>query len=398
MWTLLIGSLLLAPAADVEVRTLSGQKVAGILQSLSGATISIEASDGRKEFATRNLLNVALKSPVNPPSEAPSVWVDLADGSRVVATSFASEQGKASLKLPGGQSVSLPTSAISAVRLKEQSDKFAAQWADIVAAPRSGDVIVIRRDEAIDYQEGIIGDVTAETVQFTLDGDRIDVKRSRVEGFLLFHRQGAELPPAACQVVGRDGSRLAARQLALVDGQLEVTTSAGVRFVQSLNQVTELDFSLGKLRYLSDLEPQRIEQTPYFAVDGKRLDADRYYAPRFDQSFAGQTLRLSSGAYEKGIAVKSRTRLVYRLPQEFTRFEAVAGIDAAVAPLGDVHVTVRGEEGAPPLWEADIRGSDPPLPISIDIRGLKRLEIEVDFGAGGDVGDYLNLCEARIIQ
>jgi hypothetical protein len=398
MWALIFSSVLLAAAPDAEVRTLRGETAKGTLHSVTEAAVVLESSAGRRDFPASDLLSVTIKADGTAPAGVASVWLDLVDGSRLVGSNYSTTQGKAALTNLSGQAIELPTRVIAAVRFKEQSDKIAAQWADIVAAPRAADVIVVRRDEAIDFQEGIVGDVAAETVQFTLDGDRIDVKRPRVEGLLYFHRGGGELPKAVCQVVGHDGSRWQARQLALTDGRLEVTTPAGAKLVQPIEGLQELDFSLGKLRYLSDLEPQSTEHTPYFGIEGKKLESDRYYQPRMDRSFDGGPLRLETATHEKGIALKSRTRLVYRLPGDFSRFEALAGIDAGVAPLGDVKLTIRGDNAAQPLLEAEIRGGDPPLPLSIDIQGQKRLEIEVDFGGGGDVGDYLNLCEARIIQ
>ena len=80
------------------------------------------------------------------------------------------------------------------MRLKEQNEKIAQQWVEIVASKRAADLIVVRRDEAIDYLEGVLGDVTPEAVQFKLEGDVVNVKRPRVEGFLYFHPPGADLP------------------------------------------------------------------------------------------------------------------------------------------------------------------------------------------------------------
>jgi hypothetical protein len=342
-------------------------------------------------------MSVHIKSGEAPVANA-IIGVDLIDGSHLAAVDYQSKKGEATIYLRGEQELKLPTSSIVHVRLKEQSEKIAVQWRDVLAAPRAGDVIVIRRDEAIDYQEGVLGDVSAETVQFMLDGDRVNVKRPRVEGFLYFHKSAGELPAAVCQVKLHSGSRLQARSVTLRDGQLQVVTTAGVTIDVPLEQASELDFSLGKLRYVSDLDPERVEHTPYLHAAGSPPELDRYYEPRFDRSFDGELLQLGNQSYAKGIALKSRTTLTYRLPGKFSRFEAIAGIDAAVAPLGHVRLVIRGDEKSPPLFETEIDGNDSPKPISVDVSSLKRLVIEVDFGQGGDVADYLDLVEARIIQ
>ena len=43
-------------------------------------------------------------------------------------------------------------------------------------------------------------------------------------------------------------------------------------------------------------------------------------------------------------------------------------------------------------------GNDAPLPIEVDIAGVKRLKIVVDYGQNLDTGDWLNLCDARIVK
>jgi hypothetical protein len=48
--------------------------------------------------------------------------------------------------------------------------------------------------------------------------------------------------------------------------------------------------------------------------------------------------------------------------------------------------------------ETTLAGTDAPQPLSIDLSGVRRLTIEVDFGEAGDTGDHVNLCDVRIIQ
>jgi hypothetical protein len=50
------------------------------------------------------------------------------------------------------------------------------------------------------------------------------------------------------------------------------------------------------------------------------------------------------------------------------------------------------------LLTADVEGGQAPREIKLDIAGVKRLKIVVDFGQNLDTGDWLNLCEARLIK
>ena len=50
------------------------------------------------------------------------------------------------------------------------------------------------------------------------------------------------------------------------------------------------------------------------------------------------------------------------------------------------------------LKEDTITGKSEPINLSLDVRGVKRLSLLVDFGDDLDVGDQLNLCDARLVE
>jgi hypothetical protein len=50
------------------------------------------------------------------------------------------------------------------------------------------------------------------------------------------------------------------------------------------------------------------------------------------------------------------------------------------------------------LFDEAIRGADEPRQLDISLAGVRRLQILVDYGEDLDVGDHLNLCEARIVK
>jgi hypothetical protein len=96
------------------------------------------------------------------------------------------------------------------------------------------------------------------------------------------------------------------------------------------------------------------------------------------------------------LTIRSRTELVYRLSGEFRQFLAVAGIDDRVRPAGNVRLVISGDDRE--LFAETITGSDEPMPINLDITGVKRLKILVDFGQQLDLADCLDLCDARITK
>jgi alpha-galactosidase len=121
-----------------------------------------------------------------------------------------------------------------------------------------------------------------------------------------------------------------------------------------------------------------------------------FYAYRRDVGFEQNPLRLDGKEYKKGLALASRTELVYKLPGKFRMFRATVGIDDRVRDTGSVHVEIRGD--GKPLWQADVRGTEPARELELQIAGVKLLEIVADFGENLDVGDRLVLGEAQVTK
>jgi len=152
-----------------------------------------------------------------------------------------------------------------------------------------------------------------------------------------------------------------------------------------------LDFSLGKVKYLSQMEPREVKYTPFFDVEFKY---------RRDKNLDGDPLRLGSKTYARGLCIHSKTIIVYRINTDYRRLQAVIGIDRAVAMkgLGDVHLVISNRDNKKVLFEADVRGTDKPRTIDIDVSQVRDLQILVDFGGDLDISDWLNLADARVTK
>src|SRR4029077_5685187 len=118
------------------------------------------------------------------------------------------------------------------------------------------------------------------------------------------------------------------------DGKLEVTTLAGPKFIRPIDTISRLDFSAGKLVYLSDLEPESVKWTPYLDFGDAAPALAKYYAPRRDEGREHQPLRVNGHSFSKDVSRASRTTVVYRLPPGIKKFKALAGIDDSVRDGG----------------------------------------------------------------
>ena len=419
MNTVLAICLLSLTAVDVDVKTVDDVQVQGELVQLSSDTIVLQTATGEQTFKIHELLSAMPRREAAPKAAPPGdILVELLDGSRIRAVSYEVMKGNALIGLPRGGVVESATRSIKSVLLRPHDEvpDLVGQWSVLRTETAIGDTVVIRKEVekevVVDGKTvtktfltlapyvGVINDVTPGEANFKFGEKIIEVKRAKIEGLLYHQRAGRELPEATCHVADLDGSSWHVRSLNLVKDSVELVTSAGVKVSLSLSQIKDFDFSVGNSVYLSDLEPETSRWAAYFgSADQASLAA--FYAPRMDESFNGDKLSLFVGnqvkQFDKGVAIHSRTSLIYRLSGKYRHFVTKVGIDPTVRDGGNVKLVISGDGKT--IFEAVVTGKDAdPLDLDLDIDGVDRLKILVDFGEELDISDHLNLCNAKITK
>jgi hypothetical protein len=390
-------SLMTAGPPLVQVQTLSGEMVSGTLVEIGPQRIGLETPSGRLTLETERVVALApVEAPAATAGET-AVWVDLADGSSLVAASITSSGGTTRLGWGGERRIELPSRAVVAVRFQAQADATAAEWARLQESEAAGDVLVIRKGNSLDFHRGVLREIGPASVRFEVDGEVLPVKREKVFGVIVYQAPVRSLPESVCHLVEANGSTWDAHTIGLDDGQVQWTTPLGLVVKRPLGELVKIDFSQGKIVYLSDLKPESVEWTPYIAAGKPLASWSEFFRPRNDQSLRSGPLELGGKSYKKGLALHSRTTMVYRLAGRFHRFKATAGIDDRFRPRGNVRLVIRGDDQV--LLTLMVAGTDEqPQPIDVDLGGARRLTILVDFGDDLDVADHLDLCEARIVK
>jgi hypothetical protein len=406
-------------AAEVSATRLDGSTVEGELKGWEDDLVVLETTEGDQRIALKELLSLRWQ-PVTPATEsdmaAASGQVELVDGSVLPISEFRSSASRANVTLAGPASshtdaLTIAKRQIAAVRLQPLDAALVEQWNDIRETKPAADVIVLlnREGQSLDYVEGVLGDVSPEKVEFEIDGDTVrKIDRKKVAGFIYFRRDAEEKSEPRFAILGRSGLKANTVHARLEDNVIQLTTAGGTKLSWPLEDVDVADFSGGKIVYLSDLEPASKISMPLVALpDGTSL-ASKYVEPRRDQSAYGGSLTLAIGdglsnpsnsgtqSFNKGVAIRSRTELVYRLPSGYRRLNAIAGIDPVTRASGNVHLEIFGDDRS--LLSSDVTGIDPPQTIDLEVAGVKRLKIVVDYGQNLDTGDWLNLCDLRIVK
>jgi hypothetical protein len=406
-----------AAAAEVSVTRLDGSAVTGKLREWNAGELRITTSTGDQQIPTNQLVSLRWESGANstPAADKATGTVELIDGSILPIKTIRVDRSEATVtfaaqEASAGKPLTLPIGQIAVIRLRQLDGPLATQWDEMQRQNLANDVIaVLKKDgKSLDYAEGVMGDISDEKIEFKLEGETQRVDRAKIAGAIYYRpdRRMKEEPKASIQ--GRWGLRVSAARVELKDSLLEMTTAAGVKLTWPLNDISLADFSAGKLMYLSDIEPASAKWTPFVGLPPSATLVAEYGQPRRNQSAFGGPLTLvmkeggsaaaqaADRTFSKGLALRSRTEIVYRLPIGFQRFIAIAGIDPATASAGNVRLSVLGDDRV--LIETEVTGDQPPQPIQIDISNVKRLKIVVDYGQNLDTGDWLNLCDARIAK
>ena len=381
--------------------------------------------------------------------ELPSefVVIDLTDGSRLLATELTTKGKTTTLQLfPQGE-LKLPLDHLVAVRLTvadiAQVFDSPADWVKLLEKNSTkGDRLVVGTVGSLDAHEGILNEITDETIRFSVDGETLPVPRRKVFG-LIFHQQErpkTERPFA--RLVCWNGTFLALNSLkfavpngAFPEGEETVawTTLGGAEGRCRLEDVDEIVFETMGTVFLSELTPNHIEQTLPFVWEKQNVVNSsplalfqRFQANRLQKDNKSpidpvlerivprrlpgdsrstktiewpipdfQGIELDGTVYRQGFVIPAKTTLVFPLKEPYKTFTAKIGIDDRIRPDGLVRLTILGDEFL--LLDTVVYGDEPTGDIRLNIEQYRKLTISVDFVNGDPKAAVLSLAELKLV-
>jgi hypothetical protein len=406
---------LLAALPDVTVRPLEGESVRGKLTALSLTNVTIETIHGEQRLEATRLLSVEF--PAKSSISKPAAWIELMDDSKVVATAFTASAGKARCEQSSQPAIELPTRAVRTVRFHSQTPDVAAQWREITSSQPSGDLLVIRKtatrtveqgdaeprtvsEQSLDQLEGTILEVTSDRVVFELEGEKVPVRREKLEGIVFYQSAKREFAPAVARVVDASASHWLVSNLELSPDRLRATTRGGVPLEFPIATLMRIDYAVGNVAFLADLEPDSgIGELP-LSLQSAAMDHkySRLFQSRTSPPLGASGFRIGGQQFENGLSLHSPVKLVYRVPQGFRTLKAVAGVDDSIVAPGRFNLVISGD-GKELLRQAfSPEEQRKAVPLNIDLNGVRRITIGIESDKGQDIGDRLDLCEARFTK
>lgn len=431
-----------APAADLK--TLANKTVSGDLVSISDkAGIVIRPKDAKDPVATplANALQLDL-APVAAGKLPPCVRVELSDGSVIYCKPEGGvrlfDKNQVELTLLSGTKVVTPLKTLYTVLRNGQDAKFreSKEWQTCVdrslgiikgvKSKTPSDVRVKKEGETINgfrvtFLEGGEGTTFHYAREGSEDEDKNNPKKFNLLdkdslGVIFARNVNQTFVPSVCKVDDLEQNRFVAAKVELKEGgNLAVTTVTGAKVEYPLKQVARLDFSKGKIEFLSNLKAlsdvgvdMRVEKQP---------GDDRTFQIGYDRNFDDKPLRLRHTQegkevveqYERGLFLPATSQLLYKLGGEYDEFSAVLGVDeASTNPDGKVRITVEGDgavllSAEASLSEVVIKGREPKDPkdakraekFTINIKDVKELRIKVE-PIGLAYGGHVDLADAKI--
>jgi len=240
---------------------------------------------------------------------------------------------------------------------------------------------------------GVEDEEDGRVLRFAYRGQARSIKLDKVIGIAFgARRDGPAVDPdpglhQSLHLMG--GQRLHGRWVSLDDKTLGFDTPWGKRLDAPRKAVVQVRVENGRLVDLTELEPIRVEQVPYF---------DRVIRHRINQALAGGPIIVfGAGRFETGISAAPRCRLTYALERGYERLSTTPGLLDPGGRLGNVTFRVYGD-GKVLAERENVTGSDKVQRLDVDITGVDELTLEVDFGEGQDVGDRAVWAEPTLLR
>src|SRR5262249_18988732 len=172
-----------------------------------------------------------------------------------------------------------------------------------------------------------------------------------------------EAPVTLCKFLDTTQNLLMVAKLeAKEGGDFVVTTVAGAKLQYKRDLVVKLDYSRGKLTYLSDLDATILNELSDDFVD------HRYVR---DKTRDGNQLQLGGATFNKGLFLPVTTKLEYAIGGDYNEFTAQIGVDERVP--GKVHVKLVIQGDGKVLFPAandsgEFKRGDKPRQIKLNVK------------------------------
>ena len=291
-----------------------------------------------------------------------------------------------------GLSLYVPNVVLVFWSLPEGVDDADLFFARLAEEPRKRDVVFLKNGDRV---EGTLAELGAKAVYIMTTGNRkVHTSWSQLAGIAWNTDRQARLRPkkAYYRAVLEGGARVNFLDLRLEEKSRQwiAKTHFGATLELPESNVLAVEVRQGPAVDLSDLVPARYEHRPFLGASWPLMK---------DASAAGHPLRIGDNTYEKGLGTHAPCRVAYKLDGQYQRFDAVIGIDGEHAPRGRAKVAIELDGKRIDLNDGkEMTSKTAPIPLRLDVRGVREMTLIVELGSFGDVQAHVNWAKTRLVK
>ncbi len=380
------------PAAEILETRLPAYTAA--ITQISDEGLAIRLGNQSRTIPYDQLLRARLSGLENV-SPSGKLQIELSDGSQLRCQQITSDGKNAELVISDDWKINVPNSQVASCLTRPLDAALAKQWETMLGSRIAGDVLILQRSaEALDKIEGIIAEISESQIKFEFDGQTIPVQRTKLAGWRFF--SSSKDKPGKLLAVLRDISgnswmiqSVNAQWTAGSKAQLKLVGGATIQV--PVEQISEIDFSFGSMRFLADLEPLERKVQPRLALAVKLPEAEQLFGPR--AAVAETTRGATAGP---GVQFMGAGSVAYRVPNDFKRLQG----SVALTPDGPQYVPCKAqvlvEEKV--VWEKTLDEPHVPQPIELEVEPGKRVRLVVESDSKQPVGDMVTWRQLRFVK
>ncbi|MDG1895943.1 MAG: NPCBM/NEW2 domain-containing protein [Fuerstiella sp.] len=405
---------------DARVSMLDGKSIEGEVVSLDTEQVVLKTSAEQPvSVPIAHVIDVTFLHAADASSEkvVDGLEIGLVDGSEMLVSEIAASSAQVTANTADFGELKIPRRAVRSVRLQPMKDEFAAEWASYLQRDNATDLLIVaKRDgSGLDHLSGVVTSIGEKEVPFIRDGDEIPAPRERIFGIVFAKGDQTTKTHGGLVLRLTQGHSIEAATATLESGEVVFGATWGQKLSVSVEHISTMDFSAGRIHYLSDLEPL---SERYYGLEPVRQQTENLFSADADTrtglsvlwrmsrdcfpNDGKSLLTLRGQEYAKGLCIFPKAQIDYALDGQYTRLNAIVGVDDEVAfnqqkGRPPTAVELRIEADGAEIFRQLIVAPDDPLPIDLKLKGISTLSLIVDFGDDSSTCDYLDLVNARLI-
>ncbi|MFN0138444.1 MAG: NPCBM/NEW2 domain-containing protein [Phycisphaerae bacterium] len=378
-------------ALDLRIVGLDGTVLSGKLVRVA-PELTIATADGERALAWNEILEVRAvdvapsAAGTSRPSQRPPLRFSLADGSNFLGSIVGNQDGDLRVSTGSATSGRVALSNIRSIvstAPPETAKEDLARW--LATPPTDADGVIVAGSAKALALDGAIKDIDATRVLFSFKGQQRELPWKQIAGVFV-HKNVAR--GATTVVRTSDGQRFAGRITGGDDDSVTLSSGVFEQLAIAWSQIERIEVRSDRLQFLSDLKPVEYQFEPLFSSK---------FEPAFDESLGGGPIVVGGREFAKGICMRSRSFMIFRIGGEYRQFAATVGILDETGGRGNAIVAINGDGRT--LWsEKQLRGGEGPREVTIDVSNVDTLVLLVDRGEDLDIADHVAWAFARLIR